>query len=211
MRIKIAGRTAPMSGKGRVPICLHHSQAGRVVRQTSVATDSGPLPRALSLPLFSWGLWTAGQHPRGYQAWLLSLASPHWAQSCPIRGDNSGHSSNLELFSPYQLVSAGPPDTHSQGGSSSGSFPGQERAATVQHVVSQQWGKAAFTWGPPSLQARAPRPGDFTLPLLPQASKSFFPVPYTWQCGPELKGIHSNLHTPLLSPPPLSPPAPSHP
>lgn len=47
----------------------------------------------------------------GYQASQHRLSQG--AQSCPLRGDNSGHSSNLELFNPYQLVSAGLPNTGS--------------------------------------------------------------------------------------------------
>lgn len=132
-----------------------------------------PFPRA-------WQLCPPGASghenstPGGCQAQLPGIASPRGAQNGPLGGDRSGHSSNLELFCPYQLVAAGLPDTCSQGRALSGGFPGRERAATVQHGYLPATEKGRLHLG-----TFLPTE-DLAPPLLLQASNSsFFPVPYT--------------------------------
>lgn len=146
--------------------------------------------------------------PRGCQAWLLGTGSPRGAQGCPLGGDNSGHSSNLELFCPYQLVSAGLPHTRAQGGALSGCFPGQERAAAVQRgCLSNGERQASHGYTPPrreGTRARGPHP------VSPSPGQRFSLVSHPMQhpctrSAAQSPGLHtaqpSPTGTPFPSPP----------
>lgn len=105
MRTEVAGGAAP-AARGRA------GAGWSAVGLGLQATSYPPRP-------------TGGQQVgtlRGYQA-RPQQGSPRGAQSCPLAGDNSGHSSNLELFRPYQLVSAGLPAA--RGGALAGWAPGR--------------------------------------------------------------------------------------
>lgn len=101
--------SAPTSGEGQGPR-LPSSLPGRPSGQADKcghrfwSPPQSPVPTPVLLgPLNSrtapYGV--SGLAPQHH----LSLQGPGLSH----RGDNSGHSSNLELFSPYQLVPAGPP------------------------------------------------------------------------------------------------------
>lgn len=180
------------------------SPSGQVVRQTSAPIGSGHAPSALSLPqgpaaLTPWCLGTTEQRPRGLSGPAPLHRLSRRDSELPPRGDTSRHSSNLELFCPYQLVSAGLPDTCSQGGALSGSFPAPERAATVQHGYLPATEKGRLPSGtllPTGVGAVARGPAP---PLFQASSSAFFPGP-TPGVWPEPEAGGSNGDTLLPSP-----------
>lgn len=173
----------PNCEKGRSERPPSLSPSGQAVRQTSAPTGSGQAPSALSptqgpAALTPWCPGTTEQRPRGLSGPAPLHPLSRRDSELPPRGDTSRHSSNLELFCPYQLVSAGLPDTCShKGGALSGGFPAQERASTVQHgyLPATEKGRrplgTLFPTGEGGV-ARGPAP-----PLFQASSSSFFPGP----------------------------------
>lgn len=167
-----------------------------------------PLPQGPAA-LTPWCLGTTEQRPPGgYQAQLLCIASRRDSE-LPPRGDTSRHSSNLELFCPYQLVSAGLPDTsaprvgpclavsvHRREGCHCPArvFPATEKGRLPGHsLVSPQGGRSARGPAPPSFQA---------------SSSAFFPgpTPGVWP-EPEAGGPMGTHSCPVLHCRPLPPPS----
>lgn len=161
--------SAPTSGEGQGPR-LPSSLPGRPSGQADKcghrfwSPPQSPVPTPVLLgPLNSriapYGV--SGLAPQHH----LSLQGP----GLPHRGDNSGHSSNLELFSPYQLVPAGPPTLTPRVG---------PRLAVSLGRRGQPCPACSLpAAGTPSLRVRAPRPGTSPPSSVPSQQIILLPCP----------------------------------
>lgn len=214
MRTEIAGRTAPVLGRtesqpdlvtpvrpsGQADGCGHRLWSG----STSLALPWGPGSSVGCTASPPWCLWTANSALGGYQAPQHHLSQ---GPELPLRGDNSGHSSNVELFALISLFQLACPTLVHRVGLVWLFLGAGERAATVQRGGLPAMGEGSPQWVHSSLQARAPRPEDLS-PLLPQNSNaSFSPVPCTWECGLSLRDL-LQCPVPLPDPSRASPPSP---
>lgn len=209
MGTEIAGRTASVSGWAEPhPVLAAPSRAEWSSRQVwpqvlvmfhSPCPFPGAAAALLGCPVGLPSMPLEGQQdraPGGYRPGSSASPLPE-GPGLPLRGDNSGHSSNLELFGPYQLVSAGLPKARSQGGVPSGCFPGQESVQAPQ----QRRKAAALTGVHSSPRARAPRPRTAPHLSFPKPAILLLSCPRHLRVWPS---PHTSLPGPLHEPFPLS-------